>query len=346
MNWKILQIKFLWIGMFLLLNNIGFSQDVHFSHLHSTPTFLNPGMTGLFNGNLRFVGNYKSQWNGFTNGYSTMAAAADMKLLETRGGSILGGGMSLYSDKAGDLDFSTSSATLNISFLQMLGRQGKSWIGVGFQNSMTQSRLDFNKIKTFEEEPLVMTGTRAYWHLGLGLAWTYEFGKKSSFHLGASLFHINAPNVSFTENRQYQEVFLEKKYVLHGGADIKLSKYFGIRPNFVFMDQGPHKEITLGTMIKYSRNTGLSRNDRNMAVYIGGWMRWYAELDLAGTDAFIAAMRVDWKNNSFTLSYDLNVSTLTPASYTNGGIELSVMKLLSWQKKAKNFKLKCPQDYF
>ena len=338
--------KNLWIGVFLLLSNIVFAQDIHFSHLHSTPTLLNPGMTGLFNGNLRFVGNYKGQWNGFTNGYSTMAAAADMKLLETRGGSILGGGMSLYSDKAGDLDFSTSSASINISFLQMLGRNGRSWIGVGFQNSITQSRLDFNKIETFEEEPLVFTGTKPYWHLGVGLAWTYEFGKKNSFHLGASLFHINAPNISFTTNRQYNEVPLEKKVVLHGGADITLSKYFGIRPNFVIMDQGPHKEITLGAMVKYGRNSGLSRNDRNVAVYLGGWMRWYAELDLAGTDAFIAAMRIDWKNNSFTLSYDLNLSTLTVASYANGGVELSVMKLLSWQKKAKNYRLKCPQDYF
>ncbi len=338
--------KNLWIGVFLLLNNIVFAQDIHFSHLHSTPTLLNPGMTGLFNGNLRFVGNYKGQWNGFTNGYSTMAAAADMKLLETRGGSILGGGMSLYSDKAGDLDFSTSSASINISFLQMLGRNGRSWIGVGFQNSITQSRLDFNKIETFEEEPLVFTGTKPYWHLGVGLAWTYEFGKKNSFHLGASLFHINAPNISFTTNRQYNEVPLEKKVVLHGGADITLSKYFGIRPNFVIMDQGPHKEITLGAMVKYGRNSGLSRNDRNVAVYLGGWMRWYAELDLAGTDAFIAAMRIDWKNNSFTLSYDLNLSTLTVSSYANGGVELSVMKLLSWQKKAKNYRLKCPQDYF
>ena len=39
-------------------------------------------------------------------------------------------------------------------------------------------------------------------------------------------------------------------------------------------------------MVKYGRNSGLSRNDRNVAVYLGGWMRWYAELDLAGTDAF------------------------------------------------------------
>ena len=346
MNGLLLRKTYL-ISMLIFIINIGYSQDVHFSHLHATPTILNPAMTGLFDGNLRFVGNYRGQWNGFTNGYKTIAAAADMKMKELKSGSIIGGGLNMFADEAGDLDFHTSSVGLNISFLQMIGSNGKSWVGVGFHNAFTQNRLDYSKIETFEQEPVIFGGNGGFWHIGAGVAWTYQFGKNNLLHLGGAMSHINTPDVSFFSSESgYDVENLDKKFTLHGGADIKLSRYFGVRPNFIFMDQGPHKEITIGTLIKYRKNNGLSKSHIPTTVYIGGWMRWFAEVDLAGTDAFIVAMRIDHKDTSFTLSYDLNTSSLTQASYAQGGTELSVMKILRWKKKAKNYKLKCPQDYF
>jgi len=305
-------------------------------------------MTGLFNGTLRFAGNYKGQWNGFTNGYRTIAAAADMRLKETKNNSIIGGGIVLYADKAGDLEFSTNSASVNFSFLQMLGQSGRTWLSVGIQNSYTQSSLDFKKIKAFEIEPNYFSNNGGFWHLSTGIAFSHEYGKDNSFHLGASLFHINSPDVSFFKNLKNHEVEnLDRKLILHGGANIRLSKTARIRPNFLFSDQGPHKEITLGAMAMYRVDQGLSENNYPVKLYLGGWVRWYAEMDLAGTDAMIAAFRVDYKNTNITFSYDINLSTLTRASSAQGGMELSIVKVLTWERKKKtNYKLKCPQDYF
>ena len=55
------------------------AQDVHLSHIHASPTFLNPAMVGLMNEDLRLIGNYRSQWQTFNAGYRTMIASADMK---------------------------------------------------------------------------------------------------------------------------------------------------------------------------------------------------------------------------------------------------------------------------
>ncbi|MEO0778461.1 MAG: type IX secretion system membrane protein PorP/SprF, partial [Bacteroidota bacterium] len=44
------------------------AQDVHFSHIHASPTLLNPSMTGLINGDLRLIANTRSQWQSVTRG--------------------------------------------------------------------------------------------------------------------------------------------------------------------------------------------------------------------------------------------------------------------------------------
>ena len=50
----------------LLMTLVLKAQDVHFSHIHASPTIMNPAMTGLFDGDLRLILNYRSQWNNFT----------------------------------------------------------------------------------------------------------------------------------------------------------------------------------------------------------------------------------------------------------------------------------------
>ena len=39
-----------------------FAQDIHLSQYNASPLNLNPSLTGLFDGDFRFVGNQKTQW--------------------------------------------------------------------------------------------------------------------------------------------------------------------------------------------------------------------------------------------------------------------------------------------
>jgi hypothetical protein len=57
----------------------------HFSHIHASPMFLNPGMTGLINSDFRFISNTKSQWQFFDKGYqTTLASASAYNLPQTK----------------------------------------------------------------------------------------------------------------------------------------------------------------------------------------------------------------------------------------------------------------------
>ena len=49
------------------------SQDIHWSQFNDNQLFQNPGHAGHFDGDYRFIGNYRDQWRSVTVPFSTMA---------------------------------------------------------------------------------------------------------------------------------------------------------------------------------------------------------------------------------------------------------------------------------
>jgi hypothetical protein len=41
-------------------------QDLHFSQFYEFPLLRNPALAGIFNGNFRFTGAYRNQWQSVT----------------------------------------------------------------------------------------------------------------------------------------------------------------------------------------------------------------------------------------------------------------------------------------
>src|SRR3546814_13591012 len=79
-----------------------FAQDPHLSQYYSSPLFLNPALTGMFNGEFRISGNQKTQWGSITNPYSTSVASFDA-LLDNK----LGVGVYELPQSAGDGGYKT-----------------------------------------------------------------------------------------------------------------------------------------------------------------------------------------------------------------------------------------------
>lgn len=329
----------------LLTSNVLMGQDIHFAHIHASPTILNPAMNGVFRGDIRFIANYRDQWQSITNGYRTFAASVDMPLLSVNRSNAIAGGLVLASDKAGDLDFSTNIVGLSLTGLKSLDRKGNNFISFGMQNAFVNNRVDYTNLHVHDVDPTIgssESSSISYWDFSAGVGWFYAFSKSNYFYLGSALFHINNPNVSLYEQDQGEGISLFRKVVLHGGGDFRLGHSTSIQPEFVFMDQGPHREINLGGFVRYKRGKNAKRYD--YSVYLGGWIRWYAEKDIAGTDAFIAAVKMDFKKTYITFSYDFNLSTLTRASYGRGGPEFSVVKVLEGVRKSPT-KVQCPDFY-
>ena len=330
----------------LLLMSFGIhAQDVHFSHIHASPISMNPAMTGLFDGNLRLIGNFRSQWNNFTTGYKTFAASVDTKLFKVGKYDFIGAGMQLYKDVAGDLEFTTSYGGLSFSLLKSIDGRGKSFFSFGMQTSLVGNRVNYNNIVAFDNEPLVQSGAPNrlnYWDFSAGLAWFQSINKNDMIYLGASILHLNEPRVSFfVGDTEAIDVLRYRNMTIHGGGEFKVGSYSYLKPNFVYKDQGPHKEILLGSFWKYQKLT--SRRKQPASLYFGSWIRWYLERDIRGTDAFIFAVRFDYKKTFLTFSFDANISQLRKVSAGNGGPELSIIRIFHYERKRmRSQKVICP----
>jgi hypothetical protein len=72
------------------------------------------------------------------------------------------------------------------------------------------------------------------------------------------------------------------------------------------------------------------------AIYAGAFIRF--------KDAFIPTVKMDYDNYSVTLSYDINTSSLRPASNGIGGFEMSLFVRGSYKKSSQfGTQVSCPR---
>lgn len=327
-----------------------YSQDIHLSHIHASPTYINPAMTGLFTGDVRFIANYRSQWQTFTNGFQTFLGSADMKLNQGFGlQDDVGAGIQLSTDKAGDLNFRTTSANFTLSYLKALNGIGDHFVTFGVSNGIVQNSLDLTNLRVFDDDPYLQGGDfdpqLTYYDLSAGAAWFAPLRRNDFLYLGGSIFHLNRALVSFNRERGTTDpgTSLIPRYILHGGASVRVSQIAELKPSFIFFDQSPHREFNLGTFLKITRETR-SYLRPEYAFYAGFWYRWSIKNGEFNRDALIASLRYDFRNTVFSFSFDLNISPLRKASNGFGGPELSIMHFLDIiRPERKRVKVKCPE---
>ncbi len=330
------------------------SQDIHLSHLHAGPILYNPAMTGLYNADVRFIANYRSQWQnvGDTN-YGTCYGSAEIKTRRLfRTSSAMGFGLEVFSDGAGDLNFSQRGVQLSMSGIMMLdGYRGKKLFSGAIKAGYIHQSYDPTKIVAFDEEVALNKdgmSNLGYFDLSAGLAWMHQLDdEKNSYYLGVSASHINRPEVSYNlaESKAVGNE-LYRRIVVHGGGDFVIKNKIGMQPSFIFMDQGPNREMTAGTFFSYNNRAKGSRKkkDADISIFLGAWVRGYLERDVRGIDAVIFSAKTQFSNTTITFSYDMNISSLAVASIGRGGPEISFIQMLNF-RKSPNQRIMCPAFY-
>ncbi len=335
--------RLLWIavlGTFALSVN---AQDIHFSQFYNSPLNLNPAMTGVMNGNIRLVGNYRNQWASVlrSNAFKTYAVSYDQKIPVGQY-DYFGFGIGLWGDKAGTLSFGNTQAKASFSYSKRMGgyRDRSHYLVIGAEAGVVQRSIDFTAAlygtqwdadagnadpsrPSFEN---FSTDNIVYMDLGAGLMWFTVLDDRNSFYIGASMAHLNSPEVTFRDSTAFggrDDLSIYPRYTFHAGGEFMISDRVGIVPNLVAMFQGPNMEINPGTAVKF-----LFGNYRRnyQAFSIGAWYRLSNRFDSTiYSDAFILETEFEYENIGIGLSYDINVSDLNAASNGNGGFELSVI---------------------
>lgn len=316
------------------------AQDIHYSQYNATTQNLNPAQAGLFDGDWRFVGNYRSQWSAIPVPYKTFSLAGDTRLKTKLENDVPAAGLQINNDKSGDSRFGTTQIFVSGSYVKKLTKDSVNFISIGLQPGITTKSFNVNAL-TFDNQydgdqynAALASGenfakTRiTYFDMGAGLAYLWRKNSRTKINFGVSAFHLNRPKQSFFDN---DEIRLDVKTVVSGIGEIPVSAKLDVLPSFMYERQGKFHETLLGLFGKYYLKPV---SGAETAVSLGAFLRV--------KDAFILAANMDYRNFNVGLSYDVNTSKLREATNRRGGFEISVIYIF---KKAVPFVAKkrvCP----
>ena len=318
----------------LLLCNSIKAQDIHWSQFNQNPLNQNPANAGNFNGTYRFIGNLRNQWRSITIPYSTFSFSAEKKLDEIPG---LGVGLQVFNDNVGDGSFQTTEVIGNVSIKKSIaGFEVRPGIGLGInQRRFDPSKFTFdNQFDGIDFNAALPTGEtlgtdqKTNFTVGAGLTFRKEINKNESISGGVAVFNINAPNHGFYN----QKVRRDQRINVNVRYSRKLNRELILFPSAQVNSQGKYTEIIPGADLRYVL---LDKLGQYQALQGGIWYRF--------GDAAYLTFGGFWKTLFVGVSYDINISKLTPASRARGGIEFAVRYILDIYKPQKKLHRICPE---
>lgn len=331
------------VMMFGLVSGLE-AQDPNFSQFFASPLTLNPAFTGKFDGLYRIAGNYRNQWPTINNAFITKTVSADFHLLKSQMAEIdrWGIGVLALNDQNGNGALTTNQLSLSTAFHKGLDENGYHQIGVGFQGSYTDKRLDVSKLD-FEDEltPLGFTGTTGeifpqnvlnvkYFDINAGVLYNGSTNGYNNFYLGASMYHINRPKESF----QGGQFYLNSRTTLQTGGRLPFGQYNAMHFSANYSFQSNANNLMFGGA--YALNLNYDDADP-VNVYLGLWARFNNV-----ADAIIPYIGIEFGDIHIGTSYDVNISSLQPASNLRGGIEISLIYIKKPVDRDLK-KLNCPK---
>lgn len=341
------------LGFFCLLCLHTHAQDATFSQLNANPINLNPALTGVFDGQLRFIANYRNQYAAVlgSEAFRTVAASVEVKKPVGRY-DFASIGITALRDVAGVGSYSRLHGGISGSIIKQMGGSSKRGTGqflvAGARIGFGQHGLDWSKLwfsPQFDEpsldvnnsfsngETFANRNSKVFPDFDAGILWFATFGENSSIYAGAAMFHINQPLVSFFENGQAQ---LERRYSVNTGGELSLSEEISLLPSLALMQQGSHFQGMGGAHIRYR-----SPKWNDLALRSGFWTRIAQSPQSQILDAAILSAHLEMTRWSIGFSYDFTVSDLTKANSSRGAFEISLIYLTP--AESRKSRMDCPR---
>lgn len=310
---------------FFILKKVN-AQDLHFSQFFEAPLLRNPSLAGIFSGDIRVQGVYRTQWGAVTVPYKTGSFNIEYKNPIGHGDDFITTGVQLLYDKAGTTNFTTTNVLPAINYHKSLGGEKSQYLSLGFMGGLVQRRVDRSKITTNSQydgsgfNPAMADGETFvksnYSYLDGSVGMTFNSAisadkPQDNYFAGVAYHHFNRPKNSFY---QRPDIELNPKWVFSAGVRFTVSETSFLTIQADHSVQGFAKETIGGAM--YSVKIGNDYQRPDYIVNFGGFLRLQ--------DAFIPVVKLDYNPFAIAFSYDINVSQLKTASQGQGGMELSV----------------------
>ncbi|MCH8330162.1 MAG: PorP/SprF family type IX secretion system membrane protein, partial [Bacteroidetes bacterium] len=284
----------------------------------------------------RFSFAHRDQWGSVAIPYITTAVSAAIKVDSRNDKDTWGMGLFLISDDAGDLFLRTVISGISIAYGKKLPYD--QTITAGFSGNITRKSFDQTILRagnqyngqqydhTLPTGESFVTSELLFIDGSIGLLWSYQPSKHSSWYLGTAIHHFEEPRISYYLASQP----IYRTWLLNGGGYTELDGRFALLPSFTIYYSGKLKQLNIGSLLRLALGKKYSSS-----LYLGSWYRW--------GDAVILAIRTDYKNLRFTMSYDLNTSSLSSISEYRGGKEVSLVFVGDFRENYGTKTAKCPK---
>ncbi len=309
-------------------------QDLHFSQLPLAPFQQNPALAGIFEGDYRVGANYRKQWKSVPVPYETESFFADGKLLGL-GNLVIGGGLKLDHDEAGDAAISWTNGTVFGSVSRVLGQYSVLSLGIALGGG--QRKFDIDKLRwksqyidgafspAANSQETMGPSSGFVPEIGAGLNYHFQQNNgRSQFDMGLGSFHLNRPTVSFRDEKASR---LAMRFNINATASLQIGALRDFLATANLQKQGPYKEAVI--------SVGMRRwlkPEQTAASFLFG---------IRPGDAIIPQARLEWGNWLLGLSYDWNISGLNDATLGKGGPEIGLQWRFVKVPPVKVFKV-CP----
>jgi len=309
---------------FVMCTGIAFSQDISFSQFYANPLYLNPAFSGSV-GVPRVALQYRNQWSGFNNAFTTYSAAFDMPVQKLQGG--IGG--YILNDAQADGILNTLQFNLSYSVFIQLSENYRlhGALQAGFnQNSLNTEKLIFadnldpyyGNHGSSAELATLTDPNYSFVDFSSGVL---MYSKRLFY--GIAVHHLTEPNQSFYSGNE-DVAKLNRKYTAHFGARLPVYLYghnrkkFDISPQLIVQSQGQFRQFNYGI---FATKYGLTA---------GTWFRQNFGFRYDAVIFMVGFMKKSWQ---FNYSYDFTISGLRADS--GGTSEVSLTFLLNTSAKSK-----------
>lgn len=319
-----------------------YGQDINFSQFYEVPLLRNPALAGLYKGDFRATSAFRNQWSSVTTPYVTEALGLEVKLLAPGKNNYVALGLQMTNDLAGDSKMGKTQILPCLTFHKSLNGEEDTYLSIGIIGGLVQQRFDATKLQFDEQflngsfnsnnptrENFTNTNT-SYFDIGTGILFSNKSSDDIKYYLGASFFHFNKPKVAFDQSK---DIRLNKKIMVNVGVSLPSGEYNKVTLYGDYFSQGGNSQIQGGVL--YSMDILRQTDDEAITTDVGTLLRW--------NDAIIPTVKLNYYNIGMGFTYDINISSLKPASLLRGGFEatLTYSNFLNF-KNSSSEKTRCP----
>ncbi|MEO9531177.1 MAG: PorP/SprF family type IX secretion system membrane protein [Crocinitomicaceae bacterium] len=292
------------------------AQDFHLSQYDAAALNANPGMTGVFKGDYRLHGHFRTQWMAIaTQPFTTGLISFDAN----RG--KWGWGIQAANFRAGTGSYNVISILPSAAFKIPFGKKKYSFFSIGaqagiFQKSIKISALTFGDQYSpynggqFSNATAEAFGDANQLNLDVNVGVMYYYAKPAirvNPFGGISMYHVNRPTESFIQDQGNKLPF---RYQAIAGARVVITNKIAVIPKVLWQHQEKANELTFSALGQFYLEA------YDLFLLGGGTYR--------NKDAAILEFGIKYGQWTGRFSYDINTSTLNNATNGRGGSEISV----------------------